>query len=207
MTFNDQQIFFTCSLDQTVKAWTVSQDQSSLMLAGEMNLQAQPTCMRPATASLLLIGMNNGSLAGWDLGANKIDYMQVHQGPNCAITYLKKYMNLIFTGDFSGRVQLRNIDTGYGLFLPEYETLSKFPVSDIQPVSPFPGQDWIIVGDNAGIFTALKVDAANLAGVHIGAFNDTKTESQKKVVCICMTDGQTMHAMSAGGVVRTWRFS
>jgi hypothetical protein len=48
-------------------------------------------------------------------------------------------MNLIFTGDAAGRVQLRNIDAGYVLFIPESETFSKFPVSDIQPVSPFPG--------------------------------------------------------------------
>ncbi len=36
--FNNQQIFFSCSLDGTVKAWTVAADQNSLVLQAEMPL-------------------------------------------------------------------------------------------------------------------------------------------------------------------------
>lgn len=70
--YNNQQVFFTCSLDCSVKAWTVAPDQQSLVPAAEMALSSKAYCMQMATATFLLIGLDNGSIAGWDLEKNVI---------------------------------------------------------------------------------------------------------------------------------------
>ena len=86
--FDGKEIFFTCSLDATVKAWTVGPDQRSLVLAAEMPLAAKATSMQLATPTFLLVGLENGNLAGWDLLANKIDNLAAHSGTNSTISHL-----------------------------------------------------------------------------------------------------------------------
>lgn len=56
-----------------MKAWQVGPDKNSLVIAAEMPLAARATCMQLATPTFLLIGLENGNVAGWDLNANKID--------------------------------------------------------------------------------------------------------------------------------------
>jgi len=71
-----------------VKAWQVAPDQKSLVLAAEMPLSARATCMQMANPNFILISLENGNLAGWDLNANKIDTLPAHSGPNSAISHL-----------------------------------------------------------------------------------------------------------------------
>jgi hypothetical protein len=96
----------------------VAPDQRSLVLAAEMPLAAKATSMQLATPTFLLVGLENGNLAGWDLAANKIDNLPAHAGANSAITHIQKYMTVLFTGDYAGRVQIRNI-SNYQLLVPE----------------------------------------------------------------------------------------
>jgi hypothetical protein len=79
--------------------------------------------MQMASPTLLLIGLENGGLAGWDLGANRIDNLPAHSGPSCAISHLQKFSSLIFTGDYAGRVQIRNSANNYQLLIPECQTM------------------------------------------------------------------------------------
>lgn len=83
-----------------------------------MPLAAKATSMQLATPTFLLVGLENGNLAGWDLGANKIDNLPAHAGANSAISHIKKYMTVLFTGDYAGRVQIRNT-SNYQLLVPE----------------------------------------------------------------------------------------
>lgn len=71
--YNGVQVYFTCSLDGTVKAWQVGQDQKSLVIMGEMPMGSKVSYMQMATPNFLLAGLENGNLAGWDLNANKVD--------------------------------------------------------------------------------------------------------------------------------------
>jgi hypothetical protein len=66
--------------------------------------------------------LENGNLAGWDLNANRIDNLPAHSGPSSAISHLKFFSNLIFTGDYAGRVQIRNTANQYQLLIPECQT-------------------------------------------------------------------------------------
>jgi hypothetical protein len=66
----------------------VAPDQRSLVLAAEMPLAAKATSMQLATPTFLLVGLENGNLAGWDLGANKIDNLPAHAGANSAISLI-----------------------------------------------------------------------------------------------------------------------
>jgi len=70
--FDGKEYYFTCSLDGRVKAWTEGPDQRSLVLVAEIFLDAKATSMQIATPTFLLVGLDNGSLAGWDLVTNKI---------------------------------------------------------------------------------------------------------------------------------------
>lgn len=55
--------------------------------------------MQTVTDSFILIGLDNGILAGWNLQKNVIEIMQVHVQP---ITCLQRYPNLIFIGTTKG---------------------------------------------------------------------------------------------------------
>jgi len=57
-----------------------------------------------ANPSFLLIGLDNGSFAGWNLGNNTLDALSAHQGPNSGIIYLQKFDNFVISGDRNGRV-------------------------------------------------------------------------------------------------------
>lgn len=98
--FNNQQIFFTTSLDSTVKAWTVSPDQKSLVLAAEMPLSGKGLTMQ-IVDTLVLIGLDNGTIAGWNLTTNVIDNLPAH---NQGISHLQRYHTLLFSGSKSGQV-------------------------------------------------------------------------------------------------------
>jgi hypothetical protein len=60
-----------------VKAWTVSSDEQSLVLAADMPLNGRGMNMQVITESFILIGLDNGSLAGWNLQDNLINYLPV----------------------------------------------------------------------------------------------------------------------------------
>jgi hypothetical protein len=53
-----------------------------------MPLAAKATTMQLATPAFLLVGLENGNLAGWDFGANKIDNLPAHAGANSAISHI-----------------------------------------------------------------------------------------------------------------------
>ena len=78
-TFNNQLIFFSTSLDSTVRAWTVSQDQLSLVLVAEMPLKGMGLNLQIAPPNVL-IGLDNGFIAGWNLDTNVIDNLNVSPG-------------------------------------------------------------------------------------------------------------------------------
>ena len=63
-------------------------DQRSLVIAAEKPLPGKATSMQLATPTFLLVGLENGNLAGWDLVANKIDNLAAHSGTNSAISHL-----------------------------------------------------------------------------------------------------------------------
>ena len=117
--FDGKEYCFTCSLDRTVKAWTEAPDKRSLVLVAEFFLDAKATSMQIATPTFLLVGLDNGSLAGWNLVTNKIDKLAAHSGANSAISHIEKNTTLLYTGDNAGRVQIRNT-TNYQLLIPEF---------------------------------------------------------------------------------------
>ncbi len=76
-------------------------------------------------------------------------------------------------------------------------------MTEVQAFS-FPGnQDWILIGDDQGLLTALKVDKSAIVSCVMGAFNDSHTPL-KKIVYMCMTDSNTVVALSENGLIRTW---
>ena len=44
--------------------------------------------MQMQSESFVLIGLENGSIAGWNLQTNLIEYLPVHQNQNPGITHL-----------------------------------------------------------------------------------------------------------------------
>lgn len=87
--------------------------------------------MQMANPSFLLVGLENGGLAGWDLGANRVDNLPAHAGPNSSISHLQKFMTLLFTGDNGGRIQVRSIENGYQPLMAEITTMIQAPITDI----------------------------------------------------------------------------
>ena len=49
--------------------------------------------------SFILIGLDNGTLAGWNLQTNVIDNLNAHSS---GITHLSKFKNVIFSGTSLG---------------------------------------------------------------------------------------------------------
>lgn len=74
--------------------------------------------MLTVTDSYIIIGLDNGTLAGWNLLTNNVDYMQVDVQ---AISCLQKHLNLIFIGTAQGKVEIRETK-GYQLIIPSFET-------------------------------------------------------------------------------------
>lgn len=54
--------------------------------------------MQIVNSSLVLIGLDNGVIAGWNLQTNVIENLPAHVNPNQGITHLQNYHNLIFSG-------------------------------------------------------------------------------------------------------------
>lgn len=114
-----KSVFFTSALDGRVKAWELSADQLSLIFAGDMNLQSPPLSMQLSTPTLLLLGLENGSFAGWNLTTNTVEYLPAHSGEKSQVCSLSKLGNIIISGDRCGRVQLRGIENSYNLQFKE----------------------------------------------------------------------------------------
>ena len=70
--FNNLHIFFTAGSDNQVKAWTLAPDQNSFVAQGTQPLASPPVSMTMASPSMLLIGLANGSFAGWSLENNVV---------------------------------------------------------------------------------------------------------------------------------------
>ena len=115
--FNNLHIFFTAGSDNQVKAWSLGPDQNSFVGQGTQPLTSTPVSMTMASPSMLLIGLANGSFAGWSLEKNLVETMPAHQAPNPAIKYLSNLGPAILSGDYSGGVQIRN-STNYQLIQP-----------------------------------------------------------------------------------------
>lgn len=79
-SIDSKNVFFTSALDGRVKAWTLSPDQLSLIFAADMTLESPPLSMQLSTPTLLLLGLENGKFAGWNLTANSVDYLPAHSG-------------------------------------------------------------------------------------------------------------------------------
>ena len=60
--------------------------------------------MQMGNPSMVLIGLSNGNFQGWSLQSNTLDALPAHQGPNSGITMLKKFDNIVISGDRAGRV-------------------------------------------------------------------------------------------------------
>ena len=72
------------------------------------------------SSQFLLIGLENGNLAGWNLTNNNLDYLPAHQGPNSAVSCVENFDSFVISGDRAGRVQVRGT-SNYQLFLPEVQ--------------------------------------------------------------------------------------
>lgn len=56
----------------------------------------------------MIVGLQDGAFAGWDLGSNQLNYLPAHSGMNPAVSFLSKYETLMISGDMQGQVQVRS---------------------------------------------------------------------------------------------------
>ena len=70
-----------------------------MTLAADTPLQSAPQNMKLVNPSFLLIGLDNGSFAGWNPSTNGVDYLPAHQGANSSITTLNIFEQFAFSGD------------------------------------------------------------------------------------------------------------
>lgn len=171
-------------------------------MQAQMNLASIPFCMQMATPSMVIIGLANGTMAGWDLSTNTLNYLPAHSGANPGITFIKKLDSILLTGDKQGHVQIRNT-TDYQLALPEAVINSQATVTYIE-ILRMSGEDWMLVGDSKGLITAVKADPSNQAQVTFGAFNDRHAQNLRVILMFIADEGKTLYALGEWGILRRW---
>ena len=82
-------------------------------------MPAKPNCMQLSSPSFLVVGLDNGNIAGWNLSTNALDQLPAHIGTHNGILCMKKFASFIMTGDRVGRVQVRNSTNNFALQFPE----------------------------------------------------------------------------------------
>ena len=67
---NGQHIFITCSLDMTLKAWSIAPDNKTIQELITQPLQVKPLSLKFVKSDFLIIGLESGTFQGWFLNNN-----------------------------------------------------------------------------------------------------------------------------------------
>lgn len=76
--YNGKHVFFTGSLDASVKAWTPSADGATLDLIATSPMAAKILSLQMGGPSFLICGLESGALQGWNLENNSFDQIPAH---------------------------------------------------------------------------------------------------------------------------------
>eukprot|EP00347_Sterkiella_histriomuscorum_P008066 403346504 len=200
---NGQLYFFTSSLDKSVKAWTLSEDQRSLKQVVQTPLAGPALSMQLVNPDFLVIGLDNGCYTGWTLSANKQDQIEAHKSG--AVTTLHKYQDFILSGDRSGNVQIRSISNQYNLMAPEFQ------INNPKPITCFfilqaKGEHLILAGDSNGMINVMKIEQnGQINQSQFGAFKDDKNHKYRVVNIYSLDDtGSSIFAIGENGSIRKW---
>ncbi|CDW76594.1 UNKNOWN [Stylonychia lemnae] len=199
--FNNQHIFFTCSLDGTIKAWTVGADQKSLTEIAQTPLPGKPLQMQLVSQDFLVVGLDNGCYTGWNLLTNGLDKIEAHK--NGRVMTLKKFNDFLLSGDSSGFIQIRQISLQYNLLTPEFQIYQPNSISCFEVIQ-FKGEHLILAGDTNGMITEIKIDANNqVTKSSFGAFKDAKNK-QMRVINLFQIEENSLYALGENGYIRKW---
>ena len=76
---NNAGILLSGSRDRKVKAWSIQ--QGTLKCEVEKMMNAEVTCMQLTSPLYLVVGLSDGTFAGWDLSSDQISILPAHMSP------------------------------------------------------------------------------------------------------------------------------
>ena len=65
--FGTDEVVFTGSEDNSVRAWKLDRAAGSLVMMGQTNADCAVTCLKMMTETFCVIGLQNGCFKGWNL--------------------------------------------------------------------------------------------------------------------------------------------
>ena len=79
--FSGTKVLFSAGFDGKIRAWSVdiTNAQQALTPMDEKEANSVITSLAMAGPTFVVAGLQNGSLAGWNLNSNQVDILQAHQ--------------------------------------------------------------------------------------------------------------------------------
>lgn len=161
--------------------------------------------MAAVSPDFLVIGLDNGSIAGWTLSSNNLAYIPAHtQG---AIITMKKHNDFLISGDRTGHIQIRSISGGYELFVPEIAISNPAMITSLHVLEvQSKNENFILAADTNGYLNVIKIDPSLGTTVsQLGAFLDDKNKRHRALTIFATDDtGSSFFVVGENGLVRKW---